>query len=231
MLHRDAWRKIAETGTWFAGLSPGFSTALLDLAEPLTLVAGERLFARDDAPDGLYGILRGVMRISATSASGQEALLAMLEPPQWFGEIAVFDGAARTHDAWAVEACLLLRVRQAALLALMAETPNYWRELGLLVTQKLRLTFNSVEELSLLPPTKRVAGRLLLMAGGYGAWNNQTKRIVAVSQEQLGLMLALSRQTVNQSLKELESGACIKRNRAVIEILDIEKLQQMRDGE
>ena len=154
----------------------------------------------------------------------------MLEPPQWFGGIAVFDGAARTHDAWAVEACVLLRVKQAALLSLLAEMPDYWRELGSLLTQKLRMTFASVEELSVLPPTKRVAGRLLLMAGGYGAWNSQTKCIVAVSQKQLGLMLVLSRQTVNQSLKELETSGCIKRNRASIEILDIEKPQQMRDS-
>lgn len=229
-MNRDAWRKIAQTGAWFAGLSPGFSAALLELARPVPLLAGERLFARDDAPDGLYCILRGMIRITAISASGQEALLAMLEPPQWFGEIAVFDGAARTHDAWAAEACDVLHIKQADLRALLAQMPDYWQELGVLLTQKLRMTFASVEELSFLPPTQRVAGRLLLMAGGYGAWNNQTKRIVAVSQEQLGLMLALSRQTVNRSLKELESSACIKRNRAAIEILDIETLQHIRDG-
>ncbi len=230
MLCRDDWHQIALSGAWFAGLPATFANALLTHAEHVPLSAGQRLFARDDAPDGLYCILRGVMRVTAISASGEEALLAMLEPPQWFGEIAVFDGSPRTHDAWAQEDAELLRVPQAALLAELGERPQHWRDLGQLLTRKLRLTFASVEELTLLPPTRRVAGRLLLMAGGYGTWTDRSKPVLQVSQEQLGLMLALSRQTVNQSLRELESLGCITRSRAAIELIDIQRLQATRDG-
>lgn len=218
------------TGAWFAGLPETFADALLTQAKPVSLSAGERLFARGDAPDGLYCVIRGVVRVTATSASGLEALLAMLEPPQWFGEIAVFDGAQRTHDAWAQEDCELLRVPQAALLAELAERPHHWRELGQLLTQKLRLTFASIEELIQLPPTRRVAGRLLLMAGGYGTWTDRSKRVLEISQEQLGMMLALSRQTVNQALRELELRGCIRRSRASIEVIDAQLLRIARDG-
>lgn len=230
MSRTGAWQAVARTGTWFAGLPPGFASVLLDIAEPVRLDAGQRLFSRGDEPDGLYCVMKGVVRVTATSPTGQEALLAMLEPPQWFGEIAVFDGAPRTHDAWAEGACELLRVPQAALLAALDGQPRYWCDLGLLLTQKLRLAFAGIEELSLLPPTRRVAGRLLLMAAGYGAWKDRTKRSLEVSQEQLGLMLALSRQTVNQSLRELEAAGCIQRNRASIEVVDMSKLQIARDG-
>lgn len=226
----DAWQKIAASGAWFAGLPPSFAAALLDRAELVPLASGKRLFARGDAPDGLYCVLRGVVRVTAISSAGQEALLAMLEPPQWFGEIAVFDGAPRTHDAWAEEDCELLRIPQASLLAELAGRPQHWRDLGQLLSLKLRVTFASVEELTLLPPARRLAGRLLLMAGGYGAWTDRSKRVLDVSQEQLGLMLALSRQTVNQSLRELEVRGCIKRDRASIEVLDAESLRLVRDG-
>lgn len=229
-LARQDWHRIALSGAWFAGLPAAFATALLDAAEPVSLRAGQRLFARGDPPDGLYLILRGVIRVTAIASSGQETMLAMLEPPVWFGEIAVFDHAPRTHDAWAEEDAELLRVPQAALLAELAERPQHWRELGQLLAQKLRLTFASVEELALLPPTPRVAGRLLLMAGGYGAWTDRSKRVLEVSQEQLGLMLGLSRQTVNQSLRELEARGCIKRNRACVEVVDDELLRRVRDG-
>lgn len=228
-LTRQDWHRIALNGAWFEGLPAAFAAALLDAAEPISRRAGQRLFARGDAPDGLYALLRGVVRVTAIASSGQETMLAMLEPPQWFGEIAVFDRAPRTHDAWAEEDSELLRVPQAALLAELAEHPQHWRDLGQLLAQKLRLTFASVEELSLLPPTPRVAGRLLLMAGGCGAWTDRSKRVLEVSQEQLGLMLALSRQTVNQSLRELEARGCIKRNRASIEVVDDRRLREARD--
>ncbi|WP_238946593.1 Crp/Fnr family transcriptional regulator [Vandammella animalimorsus] len=230
MFCRDTWQRVAASGAWFAGLPATFADALLARAEPVSISAGQRLFARGEVPDGLYCVLSGVVRVTATSVSGQEALLAMLQPPQWFGEIAVFDGAPRTHDAWAQEDCELLRVPQAALLAELAERPQHWRELGQLLTQKLRITFAAVEELSLLRPTQRVAGRLLLMADGYGTWTDRSKRVLEVSQEQLGLMLALSRQTVNQSLRELQSRGCIKRRRASIEVIDVHLLRATRDG-
>ena len=183
-LTRQDWHRIARNGAWCAGLAAAVATAWLDAAEPGALRAGQRLFARGDPPDGLYLILRGVVRVTAIASSGQESVLAMLEPPQWFGEIAVFDRAPRTHDAWAEEDAELLRVPQATLLAALAAHPQHWRELGQLLAQKLRLTFASVEELSMLPPTPRVAGRLLMMAGGYGAWTDRSKRVLEVSQEQ-----------------------------------------------
>ena len=125
MSSRDAWHQVAATGTWFAGLPSTFSDALLALAESVSLATGQRLFARGDAPDGLYCVLRGVVRVTAISASGQEAILAMLEPPQWFGEIAVFDGQPRTHDCTADEDARVWFVPQRALDELLAAQPHF----------------------------------------------------------------------------------------------------------
>nr|WP_199040375.1 Crp/Fnr family transcriptional regulator [Dyella sp. ASV24] len=226
---KDDWERIVRSGAWFASLPAEFAAALLANARLLTLAPGQQLFARGDAPDGIYCVLRGVIRITGITQGGQEALLAMLEAPQWFGEIALFDGAPRTHDAWAEGECELLRIPQPSVLNAIAHYPEGWRELGRLLTQKLRMTFLAVEEITLLPATPRVAARLLTIASGYGTWSDRSKRIIGVSQEQLGLMLSLSRQTVNQSLRELETLGAIQRNRGAIEILDSEKLREARE--
>ncbi|MCC9595201.1 Crp/Fnr family transcriptional regulator [Rubrivivax sp. JA1055] len=225
------WAPTLRAGAWFAALPDDLADHLLAHARVLVLDAGTRLFARGDAPDGLYAVVRGVVRIGAVGAVGdgaRESLLAMLEPPQWFGEIALFDGAPRTHDAWAESDCTLLRVAQDDLTRLLAARPQHWQSFGRLLTNKLRLTFAAVEELALLPPTPRLARRLAAMAGGYGAWEGRSKRVLEVSQEQLGQMLALSRQTVNQALKELEAAGAIRRGRATIEIVDPGRLLAVR---
>lgn len=227
--HRLDPLQIARTGAWFATLSEDFAAALLDISRVLTLPAGQQLFARGDAPDGVYCILRGMVRISAVAENGAEPLLAMIGPPQWFGEIAVFDGAPRTHDAWAEADCELLHAPHAALLALLQRHPTWWRELGLLMTHKLRITFAAVEELAVLPATARVAARLATLASGYGAWTDRSKRTLEVSQEQLGQMLALSRQTVNQSLRDLETAGALRRSRGAIEIVDLDMLRGWRE--
>jgi CRP-like cAMP-binding protein len=213
-----------QAGGWFASLPPALRSGLLAHAESKSLAAGARLFARGDACDGLYCVVRGRVRITGAIATGQEAILAVLEAPHWFGEIALFDRDVRTHDAWIDADATLLRVPRAALDALLAEHPGYWQHFGRLLAQKLRTVFVALEEQLLLPATCRVARKLASMARGYGAWSGPGRHRVSVSQEQLGLMLSLSRQTVNQSLKQLERDGAIRCLRGAIEIVDRDRL-------
>ena len=182
---------------------------LLAAARPLGLAAGERLFQRGDAPCGIYAVLSGAIRIGAVSAEGKEALLTLIEAPHWFGEICLFDGQPRTHDAFAEGATRLLRVPQATLLALLERQPGYWREFALLMSHKLRLAFVALEQQSLKGAAPRVAFRLLQMAAGYGEVDG-ARRVLQLSQEQLALMLSLSRQTTNQILKSLQQEGAVR---------------------
>lgn len=216
-----------RAGSWFQRLPAPFQDALLGIGRLRTLGAGQRLFGQGDAPDGLYCVLEGTVRISNSSEEGKEALLIMIESPHWFGEIALFDQQARTHDAVAEGAARLFHVPQAALLALLERHPAYWRDLALLLTHKIRMAFLILEEVALLPAPLRLARRLVTMAEGYGELKDRSRRMIAVPQEQLALMLSLSRQTVNQILKQLEAQGAVALVRGGVEIVDIEKLRSL----
>lgn len=218
---------LLRTGSWFQALEPALQGQLLALAQVRRLRGGQRLFARGDAPDGLYCMADGAMRVGGLSEAGKEAVLALVEPPHWFGEIALFDGLPRTHDAWAEGDVTLLHVPQEALLALLTAQPEYWRAMALLMTHKLRLTFVMMEETALLPASARLARRLVTMAEGYGDWKDRNRRMLHVPQEQLALMLSLSRQTVNQILKQFEAQQAVALVRGGIEILDIARLRAL----
>lgn len=208
---------------WFRAAPAAMQAQLIEAGRVERLAAGQRLFTRGDSDDGLYCVLDGVMRIGAASSAGKEALLAVIEPVNWFGEIALFDNRPRTHDAYAERDSELYHVPRAALAALLERTPAYWHLFGLLLTQKLRLAFDAIEEAALLPAAQRVARRLLLMAGGYGE-PGELRRVLKVPQEDLAMMLALSRQTINQVLKQFETQGALKLGYAEIEITDARKL-------
>jgi CRP-like cAMP-binding protein len=174
----------------------------------------------------LYAVLEGSVRIGAVSEQGKEALLSLVEPPHWFGEICLFDGQARTHDAFAVGTCTLLHIPQAALLKLLDEQPVYWRQLALLMSHKLRLTFINLEQLSLMPAPARLAHRLLMIAAGYGEID-PPRRVLQLPQEQLASLLSLSRQTTNQLLKELQGQGILNLKYGEIEIVDAERLRAL----
>lgn len=218
---------LIRSGLWFRSLPSDLQQRLLAAAFVRPLAVGERLFAKGDPPDGLYGVAEGGVRITTLAPSGKEALLAIVEAPQWFGEIALFDGQARTHDAWGELPSTLLHVSQASLLALLSAQPVYWHSLGLLLAQKLRLTFSVLEEAALLPAAERLARRLVTMAEGYGDGRDATRREIRLPQDQLGLMLSLSRQTTNQILKQLQAEGAIRLARGGIEILDLDCLKRL----
>ncbi|MDB4965251.1 MAG: Crp/Fnr family transcriptional regulator [Myxococcales bacterium] len=219
------YRELLRAGRWFASLPADLQERLVEGAALRTLTARQRLFSRGDEADGLYAVLDGGIRVSGSSPSGREALLTLLEPPSWFGEISVFDGQPRTHDAVAESEALVLHVSRPALDAILEAQPRYWRDLGLLVTTKLRLAFSAMEDMALLPISVRLARRLALMVEGYGEREHQ-RRTVEVSQEQLAQMLSTSRQTANHLLKELEGRGLIRLSYGTIEILDLEGLRR-----
>lgn len=215
---------LLRQGHWFAGLAQPLSLALLEMAQVQHLEAGQRLFRRGDKPSGLYAVIEGAVRVGAVSESGKEALLTLVEPPYWFGEISLFDGLPRTHDAFAESASTLLLLPQPDLLALLERQPQYWRDFALLMSHKLRLAFLALEDMSLLPAAPRLARRLLLIAENYG--EGEPRRVLHLAQEQLALMLSLSRQTTNQILKELEAQGIVRLTYGEIEILDLLRLRQ-----
>ena len=214
---------LLQAGQWFSHLPPALASALLDNARLVQLEPGQRLFRRGDPPCGLYAVLQGMMRVGAVDRDGKEALLTLVEPPYWFGEISLFDGQPRTHDAYAEGATRLLHVPQAALLELLAREPVYWRDFALLMSQKLRLTFIALEQMSLMPAAQRLAQRLLLMAEGYG--ETGPRQVLHLAQEQLALMLGLSRQTTNQILKDLQARGAVRLTYGEIEIVDLAGLR------
>jgi CRP/FNR family transcriptional regulator, cyclic AMP receptor protein len=225
---------VLQSGRWFAQLPPEFSNALLALAKLRTLQPGEALFLRDGAPCGLYVLVNGCLRISGQSGNrdaAREALLVLLTPPQWFGEISVFDGSARTHHAHAVDACTLLQVPHVDLLVWLQTHPRYWRDLATLMADKLRMAFVNMEEQAVLPAPQRLARRLLGMAQGYGQRHadGRTQRVLAMTQEELALMVGVSRQTTNQILKQLEAQGALRVQRGGLELLNTGILRALCD--
>ena len=213
-------------GSWLKTLPEPLRVCLLDTARELTLQSGTRLFVRGESADGIYAVIQGSIRISSSDTHGREAILAFVAPPNWFGEIALFDGKTRTHDAFAEGETQLVHVDQDQLLGFLNEHPYYWRDLGLLMAHKLRQTFCFMEDAALLPPNVRMARRLASMAENYGEQPGSSRRTVELQQDQLAKLIGISRQTCNQILRELASCGYINIAYGRIEQLDAAVLRQ-----
>lgn len=221
-----ALQSVLASDAWFASCDAPLREALVARAQLWRLAHAERLFARGADADGLCCVTAGGLRIGALQVDGSESLLAYVEPYQWFGEISMIDGAPRTHDAVADGDTTVLVVPRKALHDWLREHPVYWRDLARLACAKLRTSFEVLEDIAHLPLEARLAKRLWLLAHGWGA-RGEARRVIRLPQEQLALMLGVSRQSANKALRGLEAQGLVVLRYGEIELLDLAALPKI----
>jgi len=221
---------VLARSEWFAALDPGFRQAVVGSARVAMFAAGESVFHRGDPSDGLYCVLSGAVCFSGVAASGRGSIAGRVEAPEWFGEIALFDGGARTHDAWADIASTVLHLPLRHLTRILADNPGRWHQIGQLLVQKLRIALTLLEDLALESPKVRLARCLINLFDGYGQRKTAPSCSVRISQERLGMMLSLSRQTVNELLRQFEQESIIHCQRGGVRILDSGRLKDAARG-
>ena len=86
----------------FRNLDETERAQILIIGQVKSYEADQIIFREGDAGDGLYIVVKGSIRISKRSATGEEAL-AVLEPHAFFGEMALIDLSPRAADAIANE--------------------------------------------------------------------------------------------------------------------------------
>lgn len=203
---------VLQGDSWFAALTALQQQQLVRAGKRRQLNAQQALFGRGDPFCGLYVVLTGQLLISGLHQSGQQALLTLISPGQWLGEIALFDQKSRTHDAVALQDTVLWFIPKAVLAQLVHTEPLWWQAFGQLLTVKLRMLFVELEDRAVLSAPQRLARRLCLLS--------QQQARIPLSQEQLGQLLSLSRQTTNQLLRQFAHAGYIQTSYGCIEVLN-----------
>ena len=214
-----------ESGAWFSKLSPKLKSAILSRATVRRMADGDLLATRGTAAESWCGVARGAVRISSVSLSGKQVTLTYAEPGTWFGDIALFDGLPRTHDADAHGATTLLVVRKPDFKELLAQHTDLYDALLRLNCRRLRLMFDQIEDLNTRPLQARLAKQILLLARSYGIAQGEEIRIgLALAQEDLAQLLGASRQRVNQELKGFEREGAVRVEPTRLVVLSRDKL-------
>jgi len=96
---------------------------LIDLLDVVDSKDGELIVRQDDRGDCMYILVEGEARVTHRRA-GRAIGLAILQPGDFFGEIALVDYGPRSADVIAMGQCRLLKITQASISALAGVFPN-----------------------------------------------------------------------------------------------------------
>jgi CRP/FNR family cyclic AMP-dependent transcriptional regulator len=213
----------------FAGLG---ADGLVDLARGMRVRRfrrGETVFHVGDPGDALFIVMAGSIKITLPADTGDEAILATLRAGDFFGELALLDGAPRSATAVAIEPTETYVLSRDGFRELIA-TQSQMREalLATLAAEVRRLT-NHVEELHFLDITGRLASRLVRLSAESGATrlaDGGVRLAGPLTQGDLAAMIGCTRQSVNKLLGLFSDDGFIRLERDRIVVLDLDGLKR-----
>lgn len=205
---------------------------LARLSQTHRVSAGSLLFQQGDEGDALYGVAEGLVRIWVSGDGGKELTLALLEPGDVFGEVALLDGLTRSASADVVEDCLLVVVRREAFLPLLAAESGLARHVIELLCERLRESTDRATEFAFLGLPPRLARKLQALAIAHGHEEKGGVRItLKLSQGDLAQMLGVTREAVNKQLKAWTQEGLVHQEQGHVVITDRKRLARIARGE
>jgi CRP/FNR family cyclic AMP-dependent transcriptional regulator len=221
-------RELVEGHALFAGLSRADLDNVLARARVEYYPAGRRIFEKGAPGRSMMAILRGSVRISASSASvRRELVLTILQPGEVFGEIALLDGQRRTADATAVTDCELLVLDRREFVPFLEHRPEVSLQLLKVFCHRLRHTNEHVEHAVFEHLNCRLARTLLHLARTGPQMSKAESYSIRVSQQELADMVGATRESVNKRLRGWQNAGSVRLGNRLIVINDIASIEAL----
>ncbi|WP_101047764.1 Crp/Fnr family transcriptional regulator [Macromonas nakdongensis] len=203
---------------WFDRLATPERCALLDLLVLRKAAKGEVLLHKGQAIDGWYGVLSGMAKLQTSGPDGKVSAFLGVPAGEWFGEGSVLRGGAWQYDVVAMRDTTLIGMPLAQFQALYRQDLSFNHYLIERLNLRLGQAMAIIESGRLRSPEERVAQYL-----SHLFWQGMRK--INLSQEDLGHLAGLSRQTINRVLKQFEAQGWVSLEFGRVDILDQDALE------
>lgn len=196
-----------------------------------TYPPGTTVFQEGDTGEALYILAQGMIKLSKIDLGGHEKTLAILQPPEFFGEMALVGEVSRSATAVTlgeVEAYLLF---QDDFNKLITHYPSIGLNVTMTLARRLRGMDDEAQILSYKDAQGRVAYVLLrLYRNGVIEFSDDDRALVRLTHQELANLAGTSRETVTRALKVLEGEGVIETRPKEIFLSDPQGLEEILHG-
>lgn len=163
---------------------------------------GAYICHRGDRLHHWTGVITGLVKISAISRDGKAMTFAGATDGGWFGEGSILKDEPRKYDLVAIRDTRLAMMSRATFMWLYDNSTGFNRYLVRALNERMGQFIATIEHDRILGPKARVARNLSWFFNR--ALYPKAGPFVEISQEELGLLVGVSRQVVNRCLQELQ---------------------------
>jgi len=212
---------------------PLLATLTEDERREVLALARRRRFARNevlchegDPADSLHLVARGRLSVRVSLDSGDSAMINVLGPGAYFGELALLSSnGRRTATISALEGAETLVIDTAAFQRLRARNPAFERTISALLGHRVEELSRRLLESMYLGLDRRLSQRLLELRAEYANGDDSATVAVPLTQTQLADLVGGTRPSVNQALQRLVDQGVVSVSRGRVEVLDVRKLR------
>ena len=199
----------------FSTLDHAETSAMLPLMQHRAYRPRACILRAGEAADGLYVILAGHVRVLVDDGEGHQAILAVLGPNEFFGEVGLLDAGPRFTNVHAQQACEILYVPRNVLFEWLERDRTAALSMLRAVTARLADAQRKIASLALMDVYGRVARLLLDNSHDMnGEW------LVQAGSEQIAAMVGASREMVSRVVKDMIARGVVRRHKRKLIVLD-----------
>jgi CRP-like cAMP-binding protein len=186
--------------------------------------AGGYVCRKGEPVEHWIGVIDGLLKLSNISASGKAVTLAGVPALGWFSEGSLLKDEPRRYDIVALRRSTIAYMPRATFMTLLDDSVAFNRFLLIQLNERLGQFIGLVEHDRLRGPDARLARGLAALFNPH--LYPGSRSTLPVSQEELGQLVGLSRQRVNQSLRVLEGKGLLRVEYAGVTVLDLVGLRE-----
>jgi CRP-like cAMP-binding protein len=217
-------RSFIASQPWFATLGAGDQSQVLADITVMQARKGEIPLPQGEPVGGWYAVLSGLVMLESGAKGRRRSAFLGVPDGEWFGEGSALKQELRRYDVLALRDTWLLCLPMARFTALRCQSLAFNHYLVEHLNRRLGQAMTLIETSRMRSPDHRVALYLSRLF-----W--RSTRHLHLTQEELGHLVGLSRQTVNRVLKGLAESGIVSLDLARVQILDDDALQRYLGSE
>jgi CRP/FNR family transcriptional regulator, cyclic AMP receptor protein len=172
---------------------------------------GEVVYSQGDAAKSIMYLQAGGVKLSVVNEVGKEAVVAILEPGDFFGEGCLAGQPVRMGTATAITPSAVLNIEKSEMFKVLHEQHAFSdRFLTFMLARNIRIEEDLIDQL-FNSSEKRLARTLLLLAR-YGKEDRPQGVLPKISQETLAEMIGTTRSRINFFMNKFRKLGFIKYN-------------------
>lgn len=206
-----------------AVLGEGDRRDLLKLARRRRFARGEVIFHEGDPGDTMHLVARGHVAVRATTPLGDVAMLRVLRPGEFFGELALVSPGPRNATVVAVDQVETLGIAKQQLDELRSRRSGVDAVVTEALANDVRRLAAELTEALYLPSEKRLLRRLVDLTAVFGT-DTHPATVIPLTQDEFAQLAGVTRPTANRILKKAEEDGTMRIRRGSVEILDPQAL-------